>query len=327
MKYYLKIKNRSVVYNASFKPSEDGYAIAEKKGYSAIEVSHWGNNKSISRAIAIWEIIKITLKIKSEDIIFIQYPMFTPLIKYLFRAISKRCKHIYILIHDLETLRNENVIKEHQILSSAEKLIVHNENMKKFIEDSLQPAGKIEILQLFDYLSSENQKNEYKVNEIVYAGNLANNTFLLGLSEVLTDPRSLLVYGKEENWMKEKEIKFSYKGKFLPNQINNVEGYWGLLWYGDSIYKCTGIMGNYMRYISPHKVSLYLATGKPIIISKDSALATYIEENKLGITANSLLEIEDRINALTEQELKLIQENVKKISTQLKSGAFLSKHL
>lgn len=327
MKYYLKIKNRSIVYNASFKPSEDGYAIAEKKGYSAIEISHWGNNKSISRIIAIWEIIKITLKIKSEDIIFIQYPMFTPLIKYLFRIINKRCKHIYILIHDLETLRNENVIKEHPILTTAEKLIVHNENMKKFVEDSLHPTGKIEILQLFDYISNENPRNECKVNEIVYAGNLANNTFLLGLSEVLTDPKSLLVYGKEESWMKENKIKFSYKGKFLPDQINNIEGYWGLLWYGDSIYKCTGTMGNYMKYISPHKVSLYLVTGKPVIISKNSALATYIEENKLGITINSLLEIEDKIKALTEEELKSIQENVYKVSFQLKSGAFLSKHI
>ncbi|NRO11242.1 Beta-1,6-galactofuranosyltransferase WbbI [Lactobacillus helveticus] len=46
--------------------------------------------------------------------------------------------------------------------------------------------------------------------------------------------------------------------------------------------------GNYLRYNDPHKLSLYLASGIPVIIWKKAAEAKFVEENKVGITVDSL---------------------------------------
>ena len=58
---------------------------------------------------------------------------------------------------------------------------------------------------------------------------------------------------------------------------------------------CKGSFGEYLRINNPHKTSLYLASGIPVIIWSKAALAEFIEKNKCGITVDSLYEIADKL--------------------------------
>lgn len=51
----------------------------------------------------------------------------------------------------------------------------------------------------------------------------------------------------------------------------------------------------------PHKGSLYLALGMPIIAWKESNIATLIEKEGLGIIVESLDEIDQKLKSLSEQ--------------------------
>lgn len=42
----------------------------------------------------------------------------------------------------------------------------------------------------------------------------------------------------------------------------------GLVWDGNSMDTCTGNYGSYLRINDPHKVSLYLSSGLPIIVGQ-----------------------------------------------------------
>ena len=63
----------------------------------------------------------------------------------------------------------------------------------------------------------------------------------------------------------------------------NLFGSFGLVWDGMSSETCKGSFGEYLRINNPHKTSLYLASGIPVIIWSKAALAEFIEKNKCGI--------------------------------------------
>ena len=69
---------------------------------------------------------------------------------------------------------------------------------------------------------------------------------------------------------------------------------------------------------------MYIAAGIPVIISKESALAEYVEENKLGISISSLTELEERVINQDKEEMQLIRKHVLEMSAVLRRGGNLS---
>ena len=55
----------------------------------------------------------------------------------------------------------------------------------------------------------------------------------------------------------------------------------GLVWDGTSLDGCNGRYGEYLKFNNPHKTSLYLSCGIPVIIWKEAALADFVEEHKV----------------------------------------------
>lgn len=60
---------------------------------------------------------------------------------------------------------------------------------------------------------------------------------------------------------------------------------------------CSGSYGKYLRINNPHKVSLYIAAGIPVVIWKEAALCSLIEENALGFGISSLDELEEALKS------------------------------
>ena len=78
-----------------------------------------------------------------------------------------------------------------------------------------------------------------------------------------------------------------------------------------------------MRYNNPHKLSLYLSSGLPVIIWKQAAEATFVEKNGVGYTVKSLYEIPELMKKISENEYKNITENVSRISKKLINGEYM----
>ena len=52
-------------------------------------------------------------------------------------------------------------------------------------------------------------------------------------------------------------------------------------------------MGEYLQYNAPHKMSLYIRCGLPIIVWEKAGLAPFVKKNNVGICISSLTELED----------------------------------
>ena len=106
-----------------------------------------------------------------------------------------------------------------------------------------------------------------------------------------------------------------------------MEGSFGLVWDGVSAKTCEGIYGNYLRVNNPHKTSLYLASGIPVIIWKEAALADFIEKQHCGILVDSIDDITEKIKKMSDQEYCEIQKNVCDIGKKIRDGYFYKKAL
>ena len=98
-----------------------------------------------------------------------------------------------------------------------------------------------------------------------------------------------------------------------------------MIWDGDSSKECSGVYGEYLKYNNPHKTSLYLSSGMPIIIWREAALAEFVDKNKLGIVVDNLSQIKPILDKMTKEEYQEIKSNTIKIAHKLRSGFYIKK--
>ena len=93
------------------------------------------------------------------------------------------------------------------------------------------------------------------------------------------------------------------------------------MWDGNDIDDCTGL-GRYLKYNNPHKISLYLAAGLPVIIWKEAALAEWISNRKLGIAVERLDQIEELLDMMRQEEYEEMAENARREGRKLRQGKY-----
>lgn len=270
-------------------------------------------------------------KLKKDDFVIIQFPMIDNTIVILNCLLSLERKGIKIifLIHDWEFKRLAKDNRHSQwlkkILVNAYKLIVHNDSMKKVANDFGIQDKNIVTLGIFDYLIADyslnkNNKNSLKF-PIVIAGNLSAKK--AGYLNKLPKGAEFNLYGIGYD-EKNSASNVHYKGSFLPKELQKVMvGSFGLVWDGISADTCSGIFGEYLKINNPHKTSLYLSSGMPVIIWRNAALADFIKENQCGITIHSLNDIVSEINAMSESTYHMLCSNAEKIGQRLREGYYL----
>ena len=230
---------------------------------------------------------------------------------------------VYYIIHDLESLRlfkndANYLVEEISRLNKADGLVSHNSIMTKWLREN-GVKTKISNLEIFDYLT-ENvapKSNSYE-KTLCYAGNLQKSDFLINKFYPID------VYGP--NPKKKYPNTVSYKGVFTPEELpKHLKENFGLIWDGNRIDECNGVYGEYMKYNNPHKVSLYLSSGLPVIIWEKAALAEFVSKHQAGIVVESLAQLQDRLGSLTEEEYLNLRHNAQLVSEKLKKGYYIVK--
>lgn len=304
--------------NASGKAKRDAYDILLKIGFEATY------NPSKYRPIRIIQQLISIFRLKKYSNLIIQYPTISSsLMKILENKLSKLSLSI-ALIHDLPSIQGTGGDSESEIkcLSHFDCLIVHNSSMKKYVCQHGY-KGKIIELELFDYLHDFRlpvieSKHDGK---ICIAGNLDKSRYICDLDKVNRCIFNLYGINKTLNLTNIKNVE--YKGLLSSEEIvYKLDGDYGLVWDGDSIKECSGICGKYLLYNSPHKLSLYIASGKPIITWKKAAIAEFVEKENIGITIDSLLELND-IDLTKNYDIMKV--NVMKLKQRVATGYYLKK--
>ncbi len=287
-------------------------------GFRIVEYNHY-TSKLHKLILGLHDWYK-ELKRKDHSLIVLQYPLYSRISTKYFLFVAHR-KHIstVALVHDIESLRqspddHKRINQEIQLLNKFTVVIAHNQVMKQWlIKQGLKVP--IFVLGLFDYLSPVVPSRGSYVNVINFAGNLNKSGFL---RKKFTN-NELKVFGTQPEF--QLNANMQYMGTFPPDDIVGqlVSGY-GLVWDGPEIDTCSGSLGNYMRYNNPHKVSMYIRSGIPVIIWKNAALAPYIEKMKLGIAIASLKDLDKVLSGISKEEYDAFASNCYLLGKELQDG-------
>lgn len=345
-KYYVTERRPEDAHmkNATGKARADVERTLAGEGFIAVKIdlAFGGENTSLKASLKEhWEtygIWKDRLSFLGRgDTLVIQFPTISHCIYLSLLSTELRAKGVKVvfLIHDLEKLRFilekdapkktqiRRALDESVVLKTASKIIAHNDTMVNYLKEEGIPSKKLISMGLFDYLLPDDfsSLNHDLSAEVIIAGNLDSEKvgYLADIGKVPGVTFELYGVGYKNN-----ADNAVYNGSFLPDELPAaLRGSFGLVWDGTSIETCDGNYGNYLRYNDPHKCSLYLASGFPVIVWDQSALAQYITSNRLGLAVSSLRDIETAVSRLGAADYADMCENVNRVGAQLREGYFL----
>lgn len=326
-KAVLLLNTNNTDRNAGPKAQEDIVKFLSKRDFKKVTLNV-NNEKLLSKLfVSLFIFPKIAKKLSRMNEIVIQYPMSKILMSRLIRVLrSQTNAKIYCVIHDIESLRlkkdnDKFKNKEIALLNSVDGLVVHNENMLNWLKNNGLNVEEVP-LNLFDYDNPQplNKKNAYE-KSICFAGNLAKSTFL---KKIHLQSAELYLYGvgysDEIN-----DSNIHYQGSFSPNELPKyLTQSFGLVWDGDDIDSCSGIYGQYLKYNAPHKTSLYLSCGIPVIVWKKAGIAKYIVKHNLGIAIESLTQLDNILDSISMRDYKNMKENCFNEAQKMRNGDFIT---
>ena len=270
-----------------------------------------------------------------EATLVIQCPIYSffneKFVPAICRVLQQRQMKVVLIIHDVESLRHPDKTArllpvERQLFALAEKIIVHNEAMKERLQVSHGvPADKMTVLGIFDYVYDGNTKgaDEQFTRTVFVAGNLdpEKSGYVYRLGQL--DGVHVNAYGGNFDADAAAD-NITYKGAFPPDELPlKLEGNFGLVWDGPLLSGCAGQAGEYLRINNPHKTSLYLAAGFPVIIWKQAALAPFIIENGLGLAVESLEELPALFDTLAQEDYRRMAAQAAAYGARLRDGDFM----
>ncbi|WP_438423943.1 beta-1,6-galactofuranosyltransferase [Aquimarina macrocephali] len=338
MKGYFISRNYKSLFNAAGKAKTDCESILTEMGFKNLGFKQSSiPNSAIGALKNFFGITFALIRLPYKSTLCTQYPLNKFRNYVLFVAKIKRCK-IITIVHDVRFLkgRTSDADKELKKITSSNAIIVHNDSMKDwFLEQDVKVP--IIVLGIFDYILNKglpDQNNNVtgeKLHEIVYAGGFGDgkNSYIYDLDQLERKNFGMNLYGMGFDYQKLKTEKeksiLSYEGAFPSDVVAyHIKGSFGLVWDGISTEECSGQYGQYLKYNNPHKTSLYILCGLPVIVWDKAAISTFIIDNNIGFTVSNLDELSDKLESLSLDEYKKMKTNVDLVRTKIISGGYLN---
>lgn len=321
-KYILDMKSRKDSNDATFKPKNDIAKVLNQNGYES--VPYFFSKNKFQKLL---EFERLAYKInRINDGIFVyQYPIDSHFIgKHILDKLLQRKVKIIGIIHDVQSLRFSNgnreiINNELSILKKFDGLIVHSVPMMNWLKSNGIISPMV-VLGPFDYLNCQPMLDVSSYEKsIVYAGNLLKASFLTNLN-IRT---KIFVLGPHPSNRYPKNVV--YLGEYPSKNItNHLRGSFGLVWDSGSFDKGGSTYKEYNKYNSPYKLSMYLSSGLPIIVWKESALASFVRKNNIGLVLSSLTEIDKSLSSISENQYMSMVNNAQIIGNKIRNGEFIT---
>ncbi|MFR0554163.1 hypothetical protein ACLUXD_05930 [Loigolactobacillus coryniformis subsp. coryniformis] len=290
-----------------------------------------GGNRFSRQIHRLFSIRHLAKTVTANDSVVVQYPVYSSDLDtdLFYNRVVSKAKQKIAIVHDLPFLRDsfppvtKVMQKELQRLNLFNTVIVHNEAMQKKLV-ALGIETNIVTLGLFDYYTPKVNKIDVAKSiptRVLFAGNLTKSSFVTKLKS-----NELVQYHLWGSVVDKAtlDISIDYHGIVLPDELPQylING-WGLVWDGNTTDTVSGLGGEYLRYIDPHKTSLYISSGIPVIVWQHAGVARFIQENNLGLVIESIEEIPERLQNLSQEQYKIIMQSVHDMQAKLVVGSMI----
>lgn len=310
---------------AGLKARVDVSGILTREGYRLVEFPAL---TSIGVIVRFWKTLRNT--VNKGDHIVVEYPCWMRRRLYLVKAFAwVSGVPFYGIIHDLNTIRFQTSPKREIIaLKIFDALVSHNYAMTNWLQDNGYKKRIID-LNMFDYCLPDSiptvgaqTSGSYA---LLYAGNLsfAKAAYIYDVKLSAFERFHMYVYGQYFEHDRATSA-ITYKGAFDPDKpLFDATYQFGLIWEGTSIETCTGVYGEYIRINDPHKFSLYISLGLPVIAWKEAAVARFITDHAIGFVVESMEEMNRLLAEMDAHRYQHYLKNAKDLSVKVRNGDFL----
>jgi hypothetical protein len=268
-------------------------------------------------------------KFESSEIVWCQFPITLPT-QYILSSAKRRGCRTVAFVHDLAGLKfsppNWDMVEmEAAQLREFSQVVGLNQVISRILQDhGVKVTASLDIwdyyctdVPLFERTASLNKR-------IVFAGSLAKNKsgFIYKLGALPATQFDL--YGEEVNAVELKSANVRYLNSFAPQDPPfRPDGAMGLIWDGSELDTCEGDFGAYLAFNTPHKTSMYLARGLPVVIWQGAAIAPLIAKYNAGLLISSLRELEPLMHALSEEKYSQLRIGADKLGKKIRQGYFI----
>ncbi|RRG04294.1 MAG: hypothetical protein DUD28_08530 [Lactobacillus sp.] len=317
-------------YNAMSKAKDDINHFLNEVGFESINVQKFRNKAE--KLVLTPYIIKTKFgQLKKGDVLLLQFPTYLGrrFENRLLVSLRKRGVHLFALIHDLDALRfteaempNRPSLDLDVIdLNQYDVVISSNAVMSNLLKQKglARPVVDLKIFDYYhDYKHSRLPEHRQSLN---FAGNLTKSQFLYDFPDEIQT--KLVLFGLYDH-SKALPRQSDYRGLFKPEElVGELNQGYGLVWDGKSSMKIKGLIGEYLKYNNPHKASLYLSAGLPVVIWRGAAIAQFIEQNQVGILVDSLADVDRELATITDAQYVDMARSASRLADKLTTGFYI----
>ncbi|MGZ5270095.1 MAG: hypothetical protein ACXWC6_05700 [Ramlibacter sp.] len=310
------------------KARQDVLHLLRDAGYSVLEVP-------ASARPAEWLALlrRLRRELGGGGQVLIEYPVPQRKRLYALAAMVRLAgARFHALLHDLDSLRFADSPKSREIavLRLFDGIVSHNPEMTEWLREG-GIRSRVVNLNLFDYRCNAaggpwHERAMESPLKVACCGNLSWDK-----ARYIYDPRlsalpgvDLDLYGAFFEPDRMPSQRLQYHGAFDPDTPALKRRYhFGLVWDGTGVDQCEGSYGHYMRYNNPHKLSLYVAMGLPVIVWREAAIAQFVERCGIGVTVRDLRELGSIAQRVDDAEYRRMVANVLPLSKAARRGDFL----
>ncbi|WP_248720491.1 sugar transferase [Convivina intestini] len=300
----------------ALKAKGDYAKIAQSAGWQVLPLARY-NDQRFDDQIRQEKINQWLQRTQPGDTVLHQFPtyMSASFEQSWLASLKVRQLRSVLLIHDIEPLRLHKADPwEFDLLKGYDLIITHSSAMITSLKEH-GVTGSFVVQPFFDYLSESPRLARYS-HTINFAGTFQKSPWLQEYNDYPIE-----VFGHQpKKWQglslpESIHLRGNYDPDQLPQELNN--GF-GLLWdddFDDRYYR------QYTRINAPHKASLYLSAGLPLIAWKKSAIGKIITKNQIGFTINRLEEL-PQVENISARQYENWQANLSPFREKISRGGF-----
>lgn len=307
---------------AVIKPKEDVAILLAQAGIRPLYYSRYVSWNDDHWASQIKGMLATVVK---DDVVIAQTPTYAaPEVETMIvDQTHEQGAKIVGFVHDVEFLRYPQSYDQQagvDFLNSFDALMINTKQMR----DQVVAAGVIvPIVEVgpWGYVQPFPKRRPKFSKDIHYAGNLVE--WKAGFLQNLPADLHVLLYGSADG---NQDLGFelapgvermgSYSQEKLAMALDH--GF-GLIWDCNAHDE----YNPYALINMPHKFSLYMSLGLPVIANANSAIGTFVQTNGVGIVVNTMADLPQRMAALDEAAYNEIADRVSVMADLIRAGRHL----
>ncbi|MBS9336366.1 sugar transferase [Fructobacillus papyrifericola] len=302
----------------ALKAKADVANIAQGAGWQRLPIERY-NDVRFPAALRQEKINYFLTGIGLGDVLVHQFPtyMSKDFEKEFQAAVQSRGAKYVLFIHDFEPLRlQRDDTWEWALAEQADLIVVHSDAMAAALQKEGVQTPTI-TLGLFDYLGPAPTSLPTFSTVLNYAGTWQKAPWLKSYQ----GPALKLFGSRPKRWQEVTlPASVDWVGAFSPEDIPLAfQSGFGLLWDSDYEEK---LFQSYTKVNAPHKASLYLKAGLPLIVWSKSYLADLVRTEEIGLTIDNLADLNEKLATLTKSEYETYQKNLLVLKDRVESGFY-----